>query len=101
MAVIVKLGERRRSNGPRPKRSLDEDDPSLLAHPAIAGSIIGLALMVLLVVGVITFRNTVVQEGANRQRAQVAAQQSREDEQERLRPRGQYGTMPTQSTGMR
>jgi hypothetical protein len=101
MAVIVKLGEGRRSDGSRPMRSVDDDEPSFLAHPAVAGSIIGLALLVLLVVGIITFRNTAGQEGVNRQRAQAAALQSQQDEQERLRPRGQVTPMPVQSRDTR
>lgn len=101
MAVIVKLGEKRRTDGPRPMRAVDDDERSFLAHPAIAGSIIGLALVVMLVVGVITFRNTIGQEGANRQRAQAAALQAQQDDQDRLRPRGAYGTMPVENREMR
>jgi hypothetical protein len=102
MAEIVKIGDMRRKELARAKRpSASDEERSFLAHPAVAGSIIGLALVVLLVVGVITYRDTVGRNAVDRQRAQAAVQQAREDEQERLQPRGRSGAMPVESRDMR
>src|SRR5689334_15661046 len=102
MPVIVNLGEERRRRRSRPRReAYDEDETSFLAHPAIAGSIIGLALLVLLVMGVIAVRNNIGQAAVDRRRAVAGAQQSQQDEEERLRPREVTATTPGVSQGVR
>ena len=102
MPVIVNLGEERRRRKSLQRYAIAEDDEgSYLAHPAIAGTIIGLALVVMLIVGIITFRNSSGRTGVHREQAQAAAKQSQEDERERLRPPYVGSPIPGVSRDMR